>query len=77
MNSNGVGNMFMLFEPLVSRREVMVSEGRTLQDCARCLGGLADKQYSEARRNVLEMENLNTPSLASLYVAKRRTRSGV
>jgi hypothetical protein len=34
---NGVGNVFMMFEPLSSRREVLVSDRRTRQDFARCL----------------------------------------
>jgi hypothetical protein len=34
---NGVGNVFMMFEPLASRREVLVSERRARQDFARCL----------------------------------------
>ena len=34
---NGVGNGFMMVEPLASRREVMVSEQRRRQDFAHCL----------------------------------------
>jgi hypothetical protein len=66
----------MLIEPLASRREVMVSEGRPRQDRARCLGGLADKQYPEAGRIVLGKDNLNTPSLAFLYAVARGAAFG-
>ena len=66
---NGVGNVFMMFEPLASRREVMVSERRTRQDFARCLSELADTHYPDAERIILVMDNLNTHSLASLYAA--------
>ena len=64
---NGVGNVFMMVEPLASRREVMVSEQRRRQDFAHCLRELAEIHYPEAKRIVLVMDNLNTHSLASLY----------
>ena len=38
---NGVANLFMLFEPLVGRREVMVTERRAMKDFAHCLRYLA------------------------------------
>jgi hypothetical protein len=34
---NGAANLFMMFEPLAQRREVKVTERRTVQDFARCL----------------------------------------
>ena len=79
---NGTGTVFMLFEPLASRREVMAGERRTRQDFARCLRELADIHYPDAERIVLVMDNLNTHSLASLYAAyppeqARRWRNGL
>jgi hypothetical protein len=46
----------MMFEPLASRREVLVSERRTRQDFARCLRELADMYYPDAERVVLLMD---------------------
>ena len=64
---NGVGNLFMMFEPLAHRREVAVTERRTAQDFARCLRDLADVQYPGADKIVMVMDNLNTHRLSSLY----------
>ena len=57
----------MMFEPLSSQREVVVSERRARQDYARCLRELADMHYPDAERIVLVMDNLNTHSLGFLY----------
>ena len=64
---NGVGNLFMMFEPLAHRWEVAVTERRTAQDFARCLRGLADVQCPDAETIVVVMDNLNTHCLSSLY----------
>jgi len=64
---NGVGNLFMMFEPLAHRREVKVTERRTAKDFAQCLRDLAETQYPDAEKIVLVMDNLNTHSPASLY----------
>jgi hypothetical protein len=64
---NGVANLFMMFEPLAHRREVIVSAKRTMQDFARCLWHLAMVVYPLAEKIILVMDNLNTHSLASLY----------
>ena len=64
---NGVANLFMIFEPLAKRREVAVTERRTMQDFAHCLRGLAERQYPDAEKIVLVMDNLNIHSLSSFY----------
>ena len=64
---NGVANLFMMFEPLAGRRQVKVTERRTVKDFAHCLQDVADKEYPEAQKIILVMDNLNTHSLASLY----------
>jgi hypothetical protein len=64
---NGVGNCFMMFEPLAGRREVKVTERRTANDFAHCLRDLAEIHYPNADRIIVVMDNLNTHSLASLY----------
>jgi hypothetical protein len=66
---NGVANLFMMFEPLAHRREVKVTEKRTMQDFARCLWYLATVLYPFAEKIILVLDNLNTHSLASLYAA--------
>ena len=66
---NGAANLFMMFQPLAARREVMVSERRTQEDFARCLRNIAEVQYPDAQKIILVMDNLNTHSLASLYTA--------
>jgi len=64
---NGVANLFMMFEPLAGRRQVKVTERRTVTDFAHCLRDLADKEYPDAQKIIVVMDNLNTHSPASLY----------
>jgi transposase len=66
---NGVANLFMFFEPLAGRREVKVTERRTMVDWAEAIGELVDVHYPEAEKIVLVMDNLNTHSIGSLYEA--------
>ena len=64
---NGVVNIFMMFEPLASRRYTAITDTRTKIDFAHCLRDLSDKYYPHAERIVIVMDNLNTHTLASLY----------
>jgi len=66
---NGVADIFMMFEPLSSRRYTAVTDTRTKIDFANCLRDLSDKYYPNAEKIRLVMDNLNTHSLASLYEA--------
>ena len=66
---NGTANLFMISEPLVGLRHVMVTERRTAKDFAEVVRWLAEDVYPEAERVVLVMDNLNTHKLASLYEA--------
>ena len=66
---NGLGNLFMMFEPLAHRREVSLTHRRTRQDFAHCLRDMAENHYPDAEKIILVMDNLNIHSLASLYVA--------
>lgn len=66
---NGTGNLFMMFEPLAGRREVLVTERRTAVDYAKALQHLVDVRYPDAEHIVLVQDNLNTHKLASLYEA--------
>ncbi len=64
---NGVGTLFLAFEPLAGWRQIRVTERRTRQDWAWFIKDLLDNRYAEADRVVLVMDNLNTHSGASLY----------
>ena len=64
---NGVVNLFMMFEPLKSRRFVRLRDQRTRQDWAHCIKELIEVRYAKADKIVLVMDNLNTHTLGSLY----------
>ena len=64
---NGVGNLFMFFEPLAGKRHVSVTDRRTKVDWARQIKELLDVQYPHAHQVTLVMDNLNTHTAASLY----------
>ena len=66
---NGTGNMFMLSEPLVGRRKVLVTSQRTAIDDAEAIRYLVDVMHPEADKIVLVQDNLNTHKVASLYAA--------
>jgi hypothetical protein len=65
----GTGNLFMMFEPLTGRREVLVTERRTAKDYAHAIRHLIDVVYPTAEKIVLVQDNLNTHKPASLYEA--------
>jgi hypothetical protein len=65
----GVGNLFIFFEPLAGRREVKVTERRTMVDWAYAVRELVDVHYPEAEMIVVVMDNLNTHGIGSLYEA--------
>ena len=66
---NGVVNLFMMFEPLAGQRHVAVTDSRKRTDFAHCIKLLVDEYYPKFEKIVLVMDNLNTHSVASLYVA--------
>jgi transposase len=66
---NGVANLFMIFEPLKSQRQVKVTDRRTKKDFAECMRQLVDDIYPDAEQIILVMDNLNTHKKASLYEA--------
>ena len=65
----GVVNLFMRYEPLAGRRQVMVRQRRTKVDWAWRVKELIETRYPEAERLVLVMDNLNTHTPAALYEA--------
>lgn len=64
---NGVSNLFMIFEPLVGKRHVKVTDQRTKKDWAECIKLIVDELYPQAEKITIVMDNLNTHSPASLY----------
>ena len=66
---NGVANLFMIFEPLVGKRHVKVTQRRTKIDWANCVREMVDQIYPDAEQIVLVMNNLNTHNKSSLYEA--------
>jgi hypothetical protein len=65
----GTCAVFMLFEPLVSWREVVVKARRTQVDYATVVRYLCDEKYPEAEMIILVQDNLNTHGIWSLYQA--------
>jgi hypothetical protein len=65
----GVGNVFLVCEPLRGWRQVTVSARRTRIDWAHCVKDLLDVCYPDAEQVVLVQDNLNTHTPASLYAA--------
>jgi len=66
---NGVANLFMIFEPLIGKRRVKVTERRTKIHWACCVREMVDQIYPDAEQIVLVMDNLNTHNKSSLYEA--------
>ncbi len=66
---NGVGNMFMFYEPFGGKRYVSVTDRRTKIDWALQIKELLDIHYPNKKKVVLVMDNLNTHKGASLYEA--------
>jgi hypothetical protein len=66
---NGTANLFMVTQPLIGWREVLVTDRRTAVDFAGFLKHLADDLYAEAEKITLVLDNLNTHTPASLYLA--------
>ena len=66
---NGTANLFVVTQPLIGWREVMVTDRRTAVDFAEFLRHLADDIYPEAEKITLILDNLNTHRPASLYQA--------
>jgi hypothetical protein len=66
---HGTCALFLLFEPLVSWRKVVVREQRTRLDYAQVVRYLCDEKYPAAEKIVLVQDNLNTHGKWSLYQA--------
>jgi hypothetical protein len=65
----GVGNLFVVCEPLRGWRQGRVSDHRTRIDWAHCVQELVDGHYPAAEKIVLVMDTLNPHTPAALYEA--------
>ena len=66
---NGVANIFIEVEPLGGKRTVKITEQRTQVDWANFISEMLEERYQDAEKVVLIMDNLNTHTTASLYMA--------
>ena len=64
---NRTSCIFRFTEPLASWRYADAQEHRTREDWAKQIDWLLTKQYPEADKVILVMDNLNTHNIASLY----------
>lgn len=65
----GTCSIFIFTEPLAGWRYVEASERRTKVDWAHQVKWVLDNQYPDAEKVVLNMDNLNTHVISSLYEA--------
>jgi hypothetical protein len=63
----GVANVFLACEPLSGKRYTQVTARRTKADWALFVRDLIDREYPEAEKLVLVMDNLNTHTPSSFY----------
>jgi transposase len=66
---HGTCSIFLFCEPLGGWRSADASEHRTRADWAEHVRVLIDRDYPDAERIVLVMDNLNTHRISSLYEA--------
>lgn len=66
---NGTCNLFMLFQPGAGWRHAKVTQQRTKTDFAEVMRELVDVHFPDAEKIRVVLDNLNTHTPASLYVA--------
>lgn len=66
---NGTCSLFMFYDPFGGKRFVSVTDRRTKIDWATQIKDLLDIRYSDTKKVILVMDNLNTHTGASLYEA--------
>ena len=71
---NGVGVIFMFFEPLAGWRRVSVAQGKTRRDWAHQVRRLLDEDYPAAKKVHLVLDNLNTHGAHRCMRRSRRQR---
>jgi hypothetical protein len=66
---HGTANLFVVTEPLAGKRQVAVTDRRTIPDFAAQMKRLCDELYPEADVIRVVLDNLNTHTPAALYEA--------
>lgn len=64
---NGVRNLNVVFEPLIGKRWVRITERHTMQDFAHCMKWLVDEVHPKAEIIRLILDNLKPHKPAALY----------
>jgi len=63
----GVADVFMVFEPLVGKRYIEITDQRRREEWARVMQKVSDELYPQAEKIVVVMDNLNTHTPAAFY----------
>ena len=63
----GVADVFMVFEPLVGKRYIEITDQRRREEWAQVMRKVSDELYPHAERIVVVMDNLNTHTPAAFY----------
>ena len=63
----GVADVFMVFEPLVGKRHIEITDQRRREEWARVMQKVSDELYPQAEKIVVVMDNLNTHTPAAFY----------
>ena len=66
---HGTTNLFVVVEPLAGKRQVTVTDRRTIPDFAAQMKYLCDELYPQAEVIRVVLDNLNTHSFGSLFAA--------
>ena len=63
----GVADVFMVFEPLVGKRMIAITDQRRRVEWAEVMRKVSDELYPQAEKIVVVMDNLNTHTPAAFY----------
>lgn len=63
----GVADVFMVFEPLVGKRYIEITDQRRREEWAQVMRKVSDELYPQAEKIVVVMDNLNTHTPAAFY----------
>ena len=63
----GVADVFMVFEPLVGKRYIEITDQRRREEWARVMQKVSDELYPQAEKIGVVMDNLNTHTPAAFY----------
>lgn len=63
----GVADVFMIFEPLVGKRYIEITDQRRREEWAHVMQKVSDELYPQAEKIVVVMDNLNTHTPAAFY----------